>query len=204
MASRRAAGGESGPPRGPDHGPLTRARPPGLRPRNRLRPVSPCQTAVNRLTGGLAAAQATACSAPAAPAPRTTTTAGPAGRIPAQEWGRQAPGGPPARFSGQGGALAPARPEKSPYGYVRGRRIIGTASGGAMERIVPITTRNPKTVAAELVAHRDQASRMFVPPNVLTVIDLATEFAASVAERLDAAGLATDPSPDVPEEPVQS
>lgn len=67
---------------------------------------------------------------------------------------------------------------------------------------MPITTRNPKTIAAELNEHISTANRAFVPPTALKVIGLAAEFCASVAERLDAAGLATDPDP-APADPEQ-
>ncbi len=61
---------------------------------------------------------------------------------------------------------------------------------------MPITTRNPRTIAAELNDHINTANRAFVPPTALRVIGLAAEFCASVAERLDAAGLATEPDPE--------
>jgi hypothetical protein len=66
---------------------------------------------------------------------------------------------------------------------------------------MPITTRNPKAIAAELQSHIERANTYFVPPTALTVIALASEFCASVAERLDAAGMATDPEPADPQQP---
>lgn len=60
---------------------------------------------------------------------------------------------------------------------------------------MPITTRKPSTIAAQLKAHVNAANRYFVPPTALTVIGLAAEFTEAVAERLTAAGLDTDPDP---------
>ncbi|MFT3665568.1 hypothetical protein [Piscinibacter sp.] len=52
--------------------------------------------------------------------------------------------------------------------------------------------RTPAAIAAELAAMRDKAAASFLPPDVRRALDLAAEFAVSVAAVLRAAGLAAE------------
>ncbi|MBP6899516.1 MAG: hypothetical protein KBC73_05475 [Burkholderiaceae bacterium] len=68
---------------------------------------------------------------------------------------------------------------------------------------MPIKSRKPTIIAAELAAKLSRARSAFVPPNVTEGLELAAEFCSAVAERLAAGGLDTEPEPDAPAEGEQ-